>query len=199
MTETVEQRAYHGDIEPSDLARSLVLRFDEGETRAHWMEGQAGRAVVQIQSRSRESGDPTTAVTAHVSPTKTGITVSVSEQKVLGVAADIAKTGLQAWLNPLRLLGEIDDIARNVRWLGLRSEVWKAVDEYCRTQGGARGAAGILSNVICPYCGTPNDIGAQNCKACRAPLTEAQPIVCGRCGFMNEPQAELCVNCSAKL
>ena len=199
MAETVEQRAYHGNIEPSDLARSLVLRFDEGETQAHWMEGQAGRAVVQIQSRLRESGDPTTAVTVHVSPTKTGITVSVSEQKVLSVAADIAKTGLQAWLNPLRLLGEIDDIARNVRWLGLRSEVWKAVDEYCRTQGGARGAAGILSNVICPYCGTPNDIGAQNCRACRAPLAEVQPIVCGRCGFMNEPQAELCVNCSAKL
>jgi len=199
MAETVEQRAYHGNIEPSDLARSLVLRFDEGETQAHWMEGQAGRAVVQIQSRPRESGDPTTAVTVHVSPTKTGITVSVSEQKVLSVAADIAKTGLQAWLNPLRLLGEIDDIARNVRWLGLRSEVWTAVDEYCRTQGGARGAAGILANVICPYCGTPNDIGAQNCKACRAPLAEAQPIVCGRCGFMNEPQAELCVNCSAKL
>ena len=199
MAETVEQRAYHGNIEPRDLARSLALRFDEGETQAHWMEGQAGRAVVQIQSRSRESGDPTTAVTVHVSPTKTGITVSVSEQKVLSVAADIAKTGLQAWLNPLRLLSEIDDIARNVRWLGLRSEIWKAVDEYCRTQGSARGAAGILSSIICPYCGTPNDIGAQNCKACRAPLAEAQPIVCGRCGFMNEPQAELCVNCSAKL
>lgn len=199
MAESVEQRAYHGDIEPDDLARSLVLRFDEDETRAHRIQGQAGRAVVQIRSRRLEHSDPTTAVTVHISPTKTGITVSVSEQKVLGVAADMAKTGVQAWLNPMRLLSEIDDIARNVRWLGLRSEVWKAVDEYCRTQGSGRGAAGILSNVICPYCGTPNDIGAQNCKACQAPLAEAQPIVCGRCGFMNEPQAELCVNCSAKL
>jgi len=199
MAESVEQRAYHGEIDPSDLAQALVLRFNEGETRAHYMKGQAGRAVVQIQNRQREYGDPTTAVTVHISPTKTGITVSVSEQKVLSVAADMAKTGLQAWLNPVRLLGEIDDIARNVRWLGMRSEVWKAVDEYCRTQGSARGAAGILANVICPYCGTPNDIGAQNCKSCRAPLAEAQPIVCGRCGFMNEPQADFCVNCSARL
>lgn len=199
MAESVEQRAYHGELPPQDLARALVVRFNEGETAAHWMEGQAGRAVVQIQNRKREYGDPSTAVTIHISPTKTGITVSVSEQKVLGVAADMAKTGVKAWLNPMRLIGELDDIARNVRWLGLRSEVWKAVDEYCRNQGSARGAAGVLSNVICPYCGTPNDIGAQNCKACRAPLAEAQPIVCGRCGFMNAPQAQFCVNCSAKL
>jgi ribosomal protein L40E len=163
------------------------------------MEGQAGRAVVQVQNRQHEYGDPSTAVTVHISPTKTGITVSVSEQKILGVAADMAQTGVKAWLNPLRLIGELDDIARNVRWLGLRSEVWKAVDEYCRNQGSARGVGGIFANVICPYCGTPNDIGAQNCQACRAPLAEAQPIVCGRCGFLNEPQAQFCVNCSAKL
>jgi ribosomal protein L40E len=199
VAEKVEQRAYHGELAPEDLARSLVVRFDEGETRAHWMQGDRGRAVVQIQSRRVEHGDPATAVTVHISPTKTGITVSISEQKVLGVAADMARSGVQAWLNPMRLLGELDDIARNVRWLGLRSEVWKAVDEYCRNQGSARGAAGILSHVVCPYCGTPNDIGAQNCKACRAPLAEAQPIICGRCGFMNEPQASLCVNCGAGL
>jgi ribosomal protein L40E len=199
MSESVEQRAYHGSLEPKDLARSLVVRFDSGETQAHWMEGEAGRAVVQIQSRQLEYRDPTTAVTVHISPTRTGITVSVSEQKVLSVAADMARTGVEAWLNPLRLLGELDDIARNVRWLGLRSEVWKAVDEYCRTQGSARGTAGMLLHIVCPYCGTPNDIGAQNCKACAAPLAEAQPIVCGRCGFLNEPQASLCVNCGAGL
>lgn len=199
MAESVEQRAYHGDLDPRDLARSLVVRFSEGETRAHWVEGEARRAIVQIQNRQVEYGDPSTAVTVHISPTEAGITVAVSEQKVLSVAADMAKSGVQAWFNPLRLLGEIDDIARNVRWLGLRAEVWQAIDEYCRAQGSGRGAARILSNVICPYCGTPNDLGAQNCKACRAPLAEAQPIVCGRCGFMNEPGTSLCVNCGAKL
>lgn len=199
MGEQVEQRAYHGYLQPKDLARALVVRFNEGETRAHWMAGEGERSVVQIQSRRVEHGDPTTAVTVHISPTSTGMTVAVSEQKVLSVAADMAKSGVQAWLNPLRILGELDDIARNVRWLGLRSEVWSAVDEYCRTQGSGRGAAGVLTHIVCPYCGTPNDIGAHSCKACRAPLAEAQPIVCGRCGFMNEPEAQLCVNCGATL
>lgn len=199
MAEKTEQRAYHGELQPKELARALVVRFNEGETRSHWLEGDDGRAVVQIQNRQVERGDPATAVTVYISPTKTGMTVSVSEQRVLSVAADMAKSGVQAWLNPMRLLGEIDDIARNVRWLGLRSEVWSAVDEYCRTHGSGRGAAGVLMNVICPYCGTPNDVGAQNCKACRASLAEAQPIVCGRCGFLNGPEAQLCVNCGAKL
>lgn len=199
MANNVEQRAYHGEIKPEDLARALVMQFNEGETRAHAIRGEAGRAVIQIQSRKVEYGDPSTAVTVQVSPTKTGITVSVSEQKLLGVAADMAKSGVKAWLNPLNLLGELDDIARNVRWMGLRSEIWKAVDEYCQLQGSARSAGGLLMNVACPYCGTPNEIGTATCVACKAPLAEAQPIVCGRCGFLNQPEAELCVNCGAKL
>jgi hypothetical protein len=199
MAQKVEQRAYHGELDPHDLARTLAVRFDDGETRAIWMEGEGERAIVQIQSRRVEPGDPTTAVTIHISPTKTGITVSVSEQKVLGVAADMARSGVQAWLNPMRLLGEIDDIARNVRWLGLRGEVWEAVDEYCQNVGSGRGAAGLLSTIVCPYCGTPNDIGAHNCQACRAPLAAVQPIVCSRCGFLNRPEHELCVNCGATL
>ena len=193
MAEKVEQRAYHGEISPEDLARTLVLRFNEGETRAHAIKGEAGRAVIQIQNRRVEFGDPNTAVTVQVSPTKTGITVAVSEQKLLGVAADMAKSGVKAWLNPLNLLGELDDIARNVRWMGLRTEIWKAVDEYCQAQGSGRGAAGL------PYCGTPNDVGTQTCAACKAPLAEAQPIVCGRCGFLNQPEGSLCINCGAKL
>jgi len=139
VTEKVEQRAYHGSLNPRDLARALVVRFDAGETKAHWMMGEAGRAVVQIQSRQVERDDPMTAVTVQIAPTPTGVVVSVSEQKVLSVAADMARRGVQAWLNPVRLLGDLDNIARNVRWLGLRSEVWAAVDEVGRTHGSARG------------------------------------------------------------
>lgn len=199
MSEKVEQRFYHGDISPEDMARALVMQFNQGETRAQWMAGEGGRAVVQVQSRRVERGDPNTAVTVHITPMETGVTVSVSEQKWLSVAADLARSGVMGWLNPLRLLGELDDIARNVRWLGLRSEIWKAVDEYCQSRGSGRGTAATLTTVICPYCGTPNDIGAHTCQACHAPLAEVQPIVCARCGFLNVPEATLCANCGARL
>jgi len=199
MSEKVEQRLYHGELSPEDMARTLVMRFDQGETHAQWMRGEAGRAVVQVRSRKVERSDPDTAVTIHITPTKTGVTVAMSEQKWLGVAADLARTGVMGWLNPMRLLGELDDIARNVRWLSLRSELWKAVDEYCQSRGSGRGAAPLISSVVCPYCGTPNEMGAYTCQACRAPLAEAQPVVCPDCGSLNNPEAALCVNCGARL
>lgn len=199
MADKVEQRLYHGKISAEDMARTLVLRFDQGETRAQAIRGEGGRAVVQIQSRNVERSDPNTAVTVHITPTDIGVTVAVSEQQWLGVAADLAKTGVMGWLNPLRLLGELDDIARNVRWLGLRSEIWKAVDEYCQSRGSGRGTAAALQTVICPYCDTPNPIGAYICQACRGSLAEAQPIVCPNCGFLNEPEASLCVNCGTRI
>ena len=199
MSEKVEQRFYHGAIDAVDMARALELRFSQGDMRAHWMRTEGDRAVVQVQSRRVERGDPDTAVTVHITPTETGVTVSVSEQKWLGVAADLAKTGVMGWLNPMRLLGELDDIARNVRWLGLRSEIWEAVDEYCQSRGSGRGAAAALQNIVCPYCGTPNDIGRHTCQACRAPLAEVQPIVCARCGYLNDHEGTLCVNCGAQI
>jgi DNA-directed RNA polymerase subunit RPC12/RpoP len=199
MAEKVEQRLYHGKIDPEDMAKALVLHFDQGDTRSQWMRGEHGRAVVQVRSRSAERNDPNTAVTIHITTTKTGVTVAVSEQKWLGVAADLAKTGVMGWLNPRRLLGELDDIARNVRWLSLRSDIWKAVDEYCQSRGSGLGAAPLMSSIVCSYCGTPNEMGSYTCSACRAPLAEAQPIVCPSCGSMNNPEATLCVNCGKRL
>ncbi|MGC9395783.1 MAG: zinc ribbon domain-containing protein [Anaerolineae bacterium] len=199
MAEKVEQRLYHGDISAEDMARVLVMRFDQGETRAEWMRAEGRRAVVHIRSRRVEHGDPNTEVTVYITPMQTGVTVSVSEQQVLGVAADLARTGLKGWRNPLRLLDELDDVARNVRWLGLRTEIWKAVGEYCQNRGSGLGTAAAFQNVVCAYCGTPNDLGTHTCQACGAPLADAQPVVCARCGFLNAPEATLCVNCGAKV
>ncbi len=199
MADKVEQRLYHGKINAEEMARALTLRFNQKETRAQWLRGESGRVIVQIQSQGVERGDPNTAVTVHITPLDIGVTVAVSEQQWLSVAADLAKTGIMGWLNPLRLLDELDDIARNVRWLGLRAEVWKAVDEYCQSQGSGRGATAALQAVLCPYCDTPNPIGAYNCRACHAPLAEVQPMVCPHCGFLNTPEGSLCVNCGARI
>ncbi len=195
----VEQRAYHGEIDTEDVARALVVQFNQGETRAQWMRGGGGRTVVQVRSVQRGQRDPSTAITLHVTPSETGVVVSVAEQQWAGVAADLARSGLMTLLNPWNLIGEIDDIARNVRRLQLRDEVWQAVETYCRGAGAGTGAAAQSQQLGCPYCGTPNAIGALNCHACRAPLAEAQPRACPRCGFLNDPHAQYCVNCRTRL
>jgi len=125
--------------------------------------------------------------------------VAVSEQELLGVAADLARTGVRALMNPLSVLGEIDGIARNVRSLNLRQDVWKAVDAFCRNAGAATGTGRQAEMVVCDYCGTPNDLGTLSCRSCRAPLADAQPISCGRCGALSPPQAQNCVQCGALL
>lgn len=195
----MEQRAYHGRIDPEDMARALVVQFNESETAAQWMRGERGRAVVQIKSRRAERGEATTAVTLHITPSETGVVVSVAEQRWVGVAADLARSGLMTLLNPWNIIGEIDDIARNVRRIQLRDEVWSAVETYCRGVGAGTGVGPRSQSVVCPYCGTPNPVGTLKCEACRAPLAEQQPIACPHCGFLNEPHAQSCVNCRSSL
>ncbi|MGC9397948.1 MAG: zinc ribbon domain-containing protein [Anaerolineae bacterium] len=195
----MEQRAYHGDINVEDMARALVVQFNQGATRAQWMRGRAGRAVVQIQMRQRARQAPENALTLHLTPSETGIVVSMAEQRWLGVAADLARSGLLTLLNPWNIIGEIDDIARNVRSLQLRDEVWNAVELYCRSVGVGRGVGPSPQHILCDYCGTPNPLGSLICQACRAPLVEEQPLACARCGFLNDPDARYCVNCQAPL
>ena len=195
----IEQRAYHGEIAAEAMARALVVQFDAGDTRAHWMRGENGRAVVQVQARQREHGDPEMAVTVHITASETGVVVSIAEQRWFGVAADLAKSGLLTLLNPWNIIGELDDIARNVRRIQLRAELWEAVEGYCRGVGAGSGVGPAAHRVSCPYCGSPNPVGELNCHACRAPLVEVQPVACSRCGFLNDPTAELCQNCHVAL
>ncbi len=195
----MEQRGYHGDLDAEDMARALVVQFNQGETRAQWMRGKAGRAVVQIRMRKREWRDPEGAITLHLTSSETGLVVSMAEQRWLGVAADLAKSGLLTILNPWNIVGELDDIARNVRSIQLRDELWNAVELYCRTAGAGSGVGPAPQHVVCPYCGTPNELGTMICQACRGPLAEAQPVACAKCGFLNDPDAQYCVNCQAPL
>jgi len=199
MKSEMEQRAYHGKIDPEAMARALVIQYNQGETRSQWMRGERGRAVVQIMSRQRGRQVPSSALTLHITPSRSGVVVSMAEQKWFGVAADLARSGLLTLMNPWNLVREIDDIARNVRRLQLRQEVWGAIETYCRGIGAGTGVGPSVQSLVCPYCGTPNDLGALNCTACRAPLAEAQPVACGRCGFLNAPEARLCVNCRTPL
>ncbi len=194
----IEQRAYHGEIDSEAMARALVVQFDQGATRAHWIRGENGRAIVQVQAR-REHGDPEMTVTVQITPSATGVVISLAEQRWFGVAADLAKSGLLALLNPWNIIGELDDIARNVRRIQLRDELWKAVESYCRGVGAGSGVGPGSQRVTCSYCGSPNPVGELLCYACRAPLAEVQPIACPRCGFLNVPEAEICQNCSTVL
>ena len=194
----MEQKTYHGDIVPQELADVLVNRFDRSDLMAR-KTGGPDRVVVQISTRPHFLRDePHTSLAVTIVRAEDGVTVTVGEQQMLGVAADLVRTGIAALVNPLLLIGEIDNIARNVSKLNLPQEVWKVVEEYMRSVGAGLGMAPGKMLITCRYCGVGNPVGQGQCSACGAPLADVQPITCPRCGQLLARDVKFCTRCGAR-
>ncbi len=191
-------RTYWGAISANDLARTLVEHFNNADTQAQ-MAGDRDRILVQIGNRQVEHRDPRTALTVGIVQDEESVTVTIGHQKWLSLAADLAKTGLLALINPWNLLNELDDVARNMDWFNLRKEVWDTIDQYCVAVGGSLGTSPKLKQVVCPYCGVGNPIGEAKCSACGAPLGDYQPITCPQCGYILPHDKRFCTRCGASL
>jgi predicted RNA-binding Zn-ribbon protein involved in translation (DUF1610 family) len=195
----MDQKTYHGEIDPQELADVLVSHFDQGDLTAQ-KTGRTDRVVVQISTgRHRRRGDPQTSLVVTIAKAEDGVTVTVGEQQVLGIAADLVQTGIGALLNPMSLIGEIDDVVRNVSKLNLPDQVWEAVEEYCRSVGAGLGLAPEKVLVTCPFCGVGNPIGVGKCPSCGGSLADVQPITCPKCGQILEHDAKFCTRCGARI
>ncbi|MBN1179086.1 MAG: zinc ribbon domain-containing protein [Anaerolineae bacterium] len=194
----MDQRTYRGDIDPGGLADALVLQFNTRDLKAQKV-GQREHLLVQIATRDWGWGGPQSALTVGIARVEGGVQVSLGQERWLGAVADLAQTGLQALVNPLSLIGRLDDVARSVSGLTLPQQVWDAVEHYCDSVGASLGMSVEETIVTCPYCGVGNPIGAPKCSACGAPLGDAQPVACARCGLLNNPESNFCVRCGAQL
>lgn len=195
----MERKTYHGDIVPQELADVLVNRFDRSDLMAHGT-GGPDRVVVQISTRPHFLRDePHTSLAVTIVRAEDGVTVTVGEPQMLGVAADLVKTGIGALINPLSLVMELDDIARNVSKLNLPQEVWKVVEEYMRSVGAGLGLAPEKMLVTCRYCGVGNPVGQGQCSACGAPLADVQPVTCPQCGQVLAHDQKFCTRCGARI
>ncbi len=195
----MDQKTYHGDIVPQELADVLLNRFNRSDLMAR-KTGGPDRVVVQISTRPHFLRDePHTSLAVTIVRAEDGVTVTVGKQQVLSVAADLVKTGIAALVNPLSLVVELDDIARNVSKLNLPQEVWKVVEEYMRSVGAGLGMAPGKMLVTCRYCGVGNPVGQGQCSACGAPLADVQPITCPRCGQLLPRHTRFCTRCGTRI
>ena len=195
----MEQRTYRGDIDPGGLADALLARFNHGDLMAQKVIGEEGHIIVQIAAREWGWGAARSALTVGIAPVEAGVRVTLGQQRWLDAAASLAITGLGALLNPLSLLGRIDDIARDVGKLTLPDQVWDAVEHYCESVGAKLGLAEKQLVVTCMYCGVGNPVGAGKCSACGGSLAEVQPVACPKCGFVMSKDARFCSRCGTKL
>lgn len=192
----MEQRIYHGNITPSEVAHALVAEFNRGNLRAQLF-GKSEALVVQVATAQFAQSGGKTALTIHLQQHEDGVLVQVGEQEWLGVAASLGQTALAALLNPLNLLGRLDDLAQDVTNLQLTERVWSTVERAVKAKGASKTISERLSRLTCEYCGAANPVGEATCLACGAPLGKAQPKACKTCGFVLKGDEKFCPNCGS--
>lgn len=194
----MEPRIFHGNLNPAEIARSLVAEFNRGNLRAQQF-GNPQHLVVQISSQDRPQSGGQTALTVTIQKVADGVSIQVGQQNWLGVAASLGQTALMAWLNPWNLISRLDDLAQDIENLKMVDRIWLVIESTVRAADASFELSDRLRRLVCGYCETPNEIGIANCVACGAPLGSVQPRTCMRCGFVIKKNETHCPNCQARL
>ncbi len=190
----MDRRVFHGNITPTDIAQALVSEFNQGNTHTQLI-GENNNLTVQIASSQWARSGGKTALSINIQQVEDGVMIQVGEQQWLGVAASLGQTAIATLINPLNLLGRLDDIAQDVSNLQLTEKTWQVVAEVVKAAGASQQLSEQLSRVTCDYCGAANPVGESTCLACGALLGAQQPKTCGKCGYVLVHDEKFCPNC----
>jgi hypothetical protein len=190
----MDRRIFHGEITPTDVAQALMAEFNQGNLQTQLL-GSSDNLTVQIASSQWAHSGGKTALAVNIQQHEDGVIVQVGEQQWLGVAASLGQTAIATLLNPINLLGRLDDLAQDVSSLQMTERIWRVVGEIARTKGASKELSERLSRLTCEYCGAANPVGEASCVACGAPLGKAQPRACKKCGFVLRGEERFCPNC----
>ncbi|MCB2202769.1 zinc ribbon domain-containing protein [bacterium] len=193
-----ETRIYHGDFNPSDIARDIIAQFNRGNYQVQQI-GRDPKIAVQIATRQFSRSGGQTALTVMLHKVADGVSVQVGKQAWMGVAASLGITALSALRNPLSLLNRIDDLAQDIESLQLDENIWDVIEFSARQHGVGKALSDRLQRYSCPYCNTANKAGESRCIACGAPLGDIQPVACSNCGFIVRNLESECPNCHARI
>jgi predicted RNA-binding Zn-ribbon protein involved in translation (DUF1610 family) len=190
----MDQRTFHGNILPKDIAQALLADLNQGNLRAQVL-GDEDHMTVQIATAQRPRSGGQTALAVDIQKIPDGVSVQIGQQQWLGVAADLGETALAALINPWSLVNRLGNIAQDVQSLQLNDRVWEVINQVLRSTGASLQLSERLSRLTCEYCGTANPVGEPDCIACGAPLGKIQPKTCSKCGFVLTPGEKFCPNC----
>jgi RNA polymerase subunit RPABC4/transcription elongation factor Spt4 len=190
----MEQRVYHGNISPNAIAQSLMAEFNQGNLRAQVL-GQGDHLTIQIATSQSSRSGGQTALAIDLQKIEDGVMVQIGQQQWMGVAASLGQTAIAALLNPMNLLGRLDDIAQDIQNLQLDEKVWQVVEREVRGAGASTQLSERLTRLTCKYCGAANPVGEANCVSCGAPMGDVQPRTCVSCGYVLVHGEKFCPNC----
>ncbi len=190
----MEQRVFHGNITPADVAQALLAEFNQGNLRAQIL-GESDHLTVQIATSQSSRSGGQTALAVDIQKIEDGVLVQLGQQQWMGVAASLGQTAIAALMNPLNLLGRLDDIAQDIQNLQLNEKVWGVIGQKVQAKGASHQLSERLSRLTCEYCGSANPVSEASCAACGAPLGSAQPRACAKCGYVLTQGEKFCPNC----
>ena len=119
-----DTRIFHGNLKPSDIARDLIAYFNRGSYQVQQI-GHDPKIAIQIATHRMAHSGGRTALTVTIHQVDDGVSVQVSEQAWLGIAASLGFTALRAIRNPFSLIGRIDDLAQDIESLQLDEDIWE--------------------------------------------------------------------------
>ena len=194
----MQQRIFHGDFSPEELADCLLIIFNRGNliTQKIYFDE---KVAVQIQTKPKPTSGGKTALSIILSQVPDGIAVQVGKQTWLGLAASVGYSALSVINNPFNILHRLDDIAQDIEYLQLQDEIWKVLESNARLLGTGYDLSLRLQSISCAYCGTANTAGQPSCSACGAPLGAQQPKSCKFCGYIISQEVKTCPNCRKKI
>ncbi len=195
---TLEEKTFHGNVNPDDFARALMAEFHHGNLYARQI-GRGNQRVVQIASPPNPVSGGRTAITVHLTAVEDGVHVRVGQQDWLGIAASMGITALSALRRPITLVNRLDDLAQDIASLQLSTRIWQAISRTADSLGVTHELSERLRRLTCGYCLTANPVGAPHCVACGAPLGPNQPQACHECGYIVDAGTLVCPQCATPL
>ncbi len=190
----MEQKIFHGPIEPEDIARSLLAHFNRGNYRVNQF-GAGNEIAIQIATPEIIASGGRTALSISIQHVEDGVAVTIGQQAWFGVAASLGTTAFTTLRNPINLLSRLDDLAQDIESLQLRDEIWHEIQLTANALGSGHELSIRLKRYVCSYCNTANPGGEPRCIACGAPLGDIQPRTCRHCGYVIKKSEKICPNC----
>lgn len=190
----MEQKVFHGQFKPEDLAQCLLVHFNRGNLEVQKI-GGGDTMAVQIKTRVQRTSGGETALGVSFQTVEDGVIVQVGQQAWFGIAASLGVSALAALRNPLNLLHRLDDIAQDIEYVQLTDEVWRVLKSNAKALGSGYELSERLKRVTCEYCLTANPVGSPGCIACGAPMGRLQPFTCKNCGYLLSSREKICPNC----
>jgi len=160
----MDRRIFHGNITPDIIAQALMGGFNQGNLQTQ-MVGNENNVTVQIASSQWARAGGRTALTVNIQQIEDGVMVELGQQEWFGVAASLGKTVISAVLNPINLLGRLDDIAQDLTNLQLNEKIWQVIENTAQSAGARRELTERLTTVVCEFCGSANPVGVFACVA----------------------------------